>query len=87
MYCCKSQVRWHPVSEHVFASCDYSGHVRVWDTRSSLPLGSSEVHDGKVLCVDWAQAVSDGAEEEEDSASYKVVSGGSDCSVRATRMI
>lgn len=72
-----TQVRWHPTSQFIFASVDYDGRVKVWDSRASVPLGSTSVHDGKALCLDWFQ--SGGLEG--------VVSGGSDCTVKRTTLI
>ena len=69
-----SQVRWHPSSGNIFASSDYEGTVKVWDLRSSIPLGTSDAHQGKALCIDWI-VVDD---------VIKVVSGGSDCIIRST---
>jgi ribosome biogenesis protein YTM1 len=48
-------VKWHPTSPNIFASADYDGVVKIWDTRAVVPLGSTEAHTGKVLCVDWLQ--------------------------------
>lgn len=59
----------------MFGSVDFSGIVRVWDTRSSGPLESSQSHDGKGLCLDW--------DSQSDSLS-RLVSGGSDCAVKST---
>ena len=71
-----AQACWHPTLDNVFASCDYAGIVRVWDVRATSPLGSSEAHDGKALSVAWLQGQGQG--------QTKVVSGGSDCLLRAT---
>lgn len=66
-----SQVRWHPTKPMVFGCTDYAGALRVWDIRSTkVPLGNSDTHDGKALCLDWAGTT--------------VFSGGSDCVVQAT---
>jgi WD40 repeat protein len=37
------QVRWHPSSDNIFASADYDGSVKVWDTRAAIPLGATKV--------------------------------------------
>jgi hypothetical protein len=56
--------------------------VSLWDIRSNaVPLGVSEVHGGKALCVDWASVPS---ADDNSALEYKVVSGGSDCCVKAT---
>jgi len=74
-----SGVAWHPdetTAPHVFASADYAGVVRVWDTRSNAaPLGSTEAHDGKALCCAW---------EITSAAGAKIVSGGSDCRISSS---
>ena len=67
-----SAASWHPSIETVFASADYAGIVRIWDTRSSAaPLSSTEAHDGKALCCAW----------EELGDKHKLLSGGSDCKI------
>ncbi len=78
------QVKWHPTSEYIFGSVDYAGVVRVWDLRApKAPLGSAASHSGKGLCIDWL-AVREGEEGEGEGVVVKVVSGGSDCAVKAT---
>jgi ribosome biogenesis protein YTM1 len=72
-----SQAKFHPTNVQIFASCDYDGAVRVWDTRAAhVPLGSTAAHEGKALCVEW---LSGGGEA-------RVLSGGSDCTVRTTTL-
>jgi ribosome biogenesis protein YTM1 len=66
-----SQVAWHPSKSTVFASADYAGVVRLWDTRASTPLGAVEAHDGKALCCAWA-------------GEENLLSGGSDCKLVST---
>lgn len=68
-----SAVRWSPNSPFHFASCDYEGLIKVWDTRSSMPLHTLESHDGKAFCLDWFEG-------------GLVASGGSDSKV-ATREV
>ena len=66
-----SQLRWHPSKSMVFGCTDYAGVLRVWDIRSTkVPMGQADTHDGKALCLDWADTT--------------VFSGGSDCVVQAT---
>jgi ribosome biogenesis protein len=78
-----SQVRFHPTSATIFASSDYDGVVKIWDTRAPLvPLGKSQAHEGKALCVDWREKTSDG----DNTGEVDVLSGGSDCLVRATTL-
>lgn len=76
-----SQVKWHPSSDYHFASVDYEGTVKLWDSRSQVTLGSAEAHDGKALCLDWANASS-----EMNATTGTVISGGSDCYVSATSL-
>jgi WD40 repeat protein len=67
------------------------GVVRLWDVRSSAhPLGKSEVHSGKVFCVEWADnqddtAMADG-NTESPLSNQTIFSGGSDCFVRKHAM-
>lgn len=77
-----SQVCWHPTIDTVFASSDYGGVVRTWDTRAGSPLGSVEAHDGKALCVSWLSG-DFSSDEGAGSVSAKVLSGGSDCALHA----
>lgn len=75
-----SRAKFHPTNVQVFASCDYDGAVRVWDTRAAhVPLGSTAAHEGKALCVEWLG----GSGEKGSDEGTKVLSGGSDCIVRA----
>ncbi len=61
---------------HLFASTDYDGVVRLWDTRTlNVPLKTlKNVHEGKGLCLDWALSRGSGA---------NIFCGGSDCCVKA----
>ena len=68
-----SQVKWKPHADSVFASTDYDGALRVWDIRSTAPLITNEVHDGKALCLLWHENV--------------ILSGGSDCTVQYTPLV
>jgi len=71
-----SQVRWMPESAHMFAATDYSGSMVLWDTRSpAVPLGRTEAHQGKALCLHWLPST---------DQSYRLLTGGSDCSIKAT---
>lgn len=74
-----SQVRWHPTAAHLFASTDYDGAVKLWDTRTlNVPLRTiKDVHEGKGLCLDWLL---------HSSTDASIVSGGSDCCVRNLRV-
>ena len=51
-----SDVRWSPSSPFHLCSADYEGLVKVWDTRSAIPLHTLQSHRGKALCLDWADA-------------------------------
>ena len=65
-----------PESAHMFAATDYSGSVVLWDTRSpAVPLGRTEAHQGKALCLHWLPS---------SDKSYRLLTGGSDCSIKAT---
>lgn len=81
-------MKWHPSSVNLFASTDYAGIVRVWDTRSQVPIGTKETHSGKALCVNWLQSNDSNGyidgDESQDRSSHKVVSGGSDCCIKLT---
>ena len=72
-----SQVKWSPQNVNTFSTSNYNGEVSVWDIRSSVPVSTSEVHSGKVLCLDWLDSSRKGS-------SIKVVSGGSDCLIKST---
>lgn len=74
-----AQVKWHPSSEFLFASADYAGRIKIWDTRSNLPLGTSECHTGKGLCVGWITS-------QDSDQTCSIISGGSDCTVRSTQL-
>lgn len=71
-----SCVKWHPTSENLFTSSDYDGSVKVWDMRANIPIGSTQAHEGKALCVDWLK--------NSDDNTCKVISGGSDCNLIAS---
>ena len=70
-----SQVQWNVQSTNTFASCDYDGTVRMWDLRSFVPVDTKEVHQGKVLCLEWAKGGS------------AILSGGSDCRLSRSDMV
>jgi ribosome biogenesis protein YTM1 len=79
-----SSVKWHgqgAESENgalLLGSVDYSGRVNLWDLRHhTKPVASTEAHAGKVLCMDWVHKGKEGSNE-------AILSGGSDCSIRAT---
>lgn len=61
-----SSVAWSEYDEHLFMSGGYDQSVKMWDTRSpKAPLYNLSGHEGKVLCVNWAN-------------NKYLVSGGSD---------
>jgi len=78
-------VRWQPDSSHIFASCDYDGAVKVWDMRSSVPLGKVDAHEGKALCTNWLPAVKENGGAT-GTGGARVVSGGSDCCIKAVKL-
>ena len=64
-------------------------------TLAQVPLGTSEAHDGKALCLTWLRpgrsTVGEEGEEGEESVrggvtagDWRVLSGGSDCVLKAT---
>jgi ribosome biogenesis protein YTM1 len=67
-----AQAKWRPIQSAapVVASVNYSGELTLWDLRSSLPISTDEIHDGKALALDWF----DGG----------IVSGGSDCCLKSS---
>lgn len=71
-----AQVRWLPNSSTMFTAASYAGVVSLWDIRSSVPLARSEVHAGKALCLHCV--------EEGEGGKASVLSGGSDCCLKAT---
>lgn len=73
-----------PQSAHMFAATDYSGSVVLWDTRSpAVPLGRTEAHQGKALCLHWLPS-SDAKSADTEHKGYRLLTGGSDCSIKAT---
>ena len=68
-----------PNSDKIFASIDYNGVVNVWDIRTSVAVGSIEAHDGKGLALEWHV-------QPEDENSVTVISGGSDCCLKSTKL-
>ena len=62
-----TSVRWSNDSEWYLTSVSHDSTIKVWDTRSSLPLHTiTKAHSGKkILCVDW-------------SHSSEILSGGTD---------
>ena len=68
-----------PGSAHMFATTDYSGSLTLWDTRSpAVPLGRTEAHAGKALCLHWLRNTS--------AEGYRLLTGGSDCTIKATNL-
>lgn len=49
---------------------NYSGELVLWDLRSTLPISTDEVHEGKALALDWFE--------------NGVVTGGSDCVLKSS---
>eukprot|EP00727_Mastigamoeba_balamuthi_P002862 m51a1_g12573 hypothetical protein (900) ;mRNA; r:31-3546 len=46
--------KWNKRNQHVFASTNDSGEVRVWDTRTERYLCFIPAHRFKVSCLDWS---------------------------------
>ena len=69
-------------SAHMFTATDYSCSVVLWDTRSpAVPLGRTEAHQGKALCLHWLSSSS------ERKSNRLLTGGGSDCSIKATSVV
>eukprot|EP00252_Welwitschia_mirabilis_P011392 TRINITY_DN25622_c0_g1_i1.p1 TRINITY_DN25622_c0_g1~~TRINITY_DN25622_c0_g1_i1.p1 ORF type:complete len:454 (+),score=82.46 TRINITY_DN25622_c0_g1_i1:67-1428(+) len=64
-----SACKWHPKSRYHLLSASFDGTIKLWDTRSKIPLMTVEAHKDKVLCTDWWK---------EDC----IVSGGTDSKMR-----
>ncbi|CAM9492319.1 unnamed protein product [Discosporangium mesarthrocarpum] len=64
-----SSVAFIPRSETMVISCAYDGAVKLWDTRSSVPLHTAKAHGDKALTVMWHEG--------------KIVSGGGDGAVKS----
>jgi WD40 repeat protein len=62
----------------MFAATDYAGNVALWDARSpNVPLGRTEAHEGKALCLHFLPPSSSGG-------GFRLLSGGSDCNIKVT---
>jgi ribosome biogenesis protein YTM1 len=48
-----SSVVCHPTEQHIFLSTSYDKTVKIWDTRSAIPLQTLTPHTDKVLCGSW----------------------------------
>jgi WD40 repeat protein len=92
-----SQVRAIPGNGHQFATSNYNGVIRLWDTRNAnVPLVTIDAHEGKALCLDLLTDSRDytnsnnddsGMElEKKQERSIRIISGGSDCHIRATNI-
>tara|TARA_B100000795_G_scaffold55006_1_gene36037 strand:- start:171 stop:1505 length:1335 start_codon:yes stop_codon:yes gene_type:complete len=68
-----SAVAWSRHRSQLLLSSCHDGSVRLWDTRSTVPLHELPPHADKALCVAW-----DGAE--------RLVSGGADGELRAMQL-
>ncbi|CAK4660362.1 hypothetical protein LEN26_006894 [Aphanomyces euteiches] len=66
-----SAVEWSPSQAHQFVSCGYDGAVKLWDSRSSIPLFTLAAHTGKALDVAWLS-----------NAKPAFASGGQDCQLK-----
>ena len=74
-----------PGSAHMFAVTDYSGTVTLWDARSpNVPLGRSEAHGGKALCLHWLTNAEVGGDSGNLKDGYRLLTGGSDCCIKST---
>ena len=68
-----SGVAWSRHRAQLLASACHDGTVRLWDTRSTVPLHELPPHADKALCVAW-----DGAE--------RLLSGGADGELRTLQL-
>ncbi|RQM28249.1 hypothetical protein B5M09_000589, partial [Aphanomyces astaci] len=66
-----SAVEWSPLNAHQFVSSGYDGAVKLWDSRSSIPLFTLAAHTGKALDVAWLP-----------NTKPAFVSGGEDCQLK-----
>ncbi|RHY35513.1 hypothetical protein DYB32_000045, partial [Aphanomyces invadans] len=66
-----SAVEWSPSHAHHFVSAGYDGSVKLWDSRSSIPLFTLAAHTGKALDVAWLP-----------NPKPAFVSGGEDCQLK-----
>ncbi|CAM6030064.1 unnamed protein product [Sphagnum balticum] len=64
-----SACKWHSSSIHHLLSASYDGTIKLWDTRSKVPLHTLQAHKDKVLSADWWK---------EDS----IISGGADAQLQ-----
>lgn len=44
---------WHKISQLHLLSASHDGTIKLWDTRSKIPLHTLEGHKDKVLSADW----------------------------------
>jgi ribosome biogenesis protein YTM1 len=66
---------WAPDSPHHLASASHDGTVKVWDSRSTVPLATLSHHKDKALCVAWLGPL----------ASGLLASGGADAKLLSYR--
>jgi ribosome biogenesis protein YTM1 len=59
----------HSSSIHHLLSASYDGTIKLWDTRSKVPLHTLQAHNDKALSADWWK---------EDS----IISGGADAQLQ-----
>eukprot|EP00897_Mesotaenium_endlicherianum_P005871 jgi/Mesen1/5311/ME000264S04333 len=48
-----TSVKWAKGSAHHLLSASHDGSIKLWDTRTKIPLYSLDAHTDKVLCADW----------------------------------
>ncbi|EFA86552.1 WD40 repeat-containing protein [Heterostelium album PN500] len=70
-----TSISWKPGSSTQLLSASHDGTVKLWDTRSKVPLFTIEKHTDKVLSCDWLSNPT-------DSSNPYIISGGADTKLK-----